>query len=149
MRLCHRAGHAVPLLTITAVLAGCATSTTDQPPNFNNPPQVVAIYAVDAVGPINFNGPLPDVLIFSSDRNDSTKVSPNPPPSYGAIRVEFDQPVNGTTIANNADRADTIGGNASFCSPLGITATAPNGNPPISLVDVTGDAGRPAGPIVS
>jgi len=136
MRLCHRAGHIVPLLTITAVLAGCATSTTDQPGNFNSNPQVVAVYAVDSA-----IGALPDVLIFSSDNADSGKVSTNPPPSYGGYRVEFDQPVAGESVANNADVGATIGGAASFCSPIAGS--------PIQLIDVQGDATRPAGPAVA
>ena len=132
MRLCQRAGLSLPLLTICAVLAGCATSITDQPPNFNQSPQVVAIYAVDSA-----LATLPDVLIYSTIPGDSGKVSTDPPPTYGSYRVEFDQPVNGTTVANNADRGTAIGGAASFCSPVGTN--------PIQLVDVTGDATRPAG----
>jgi len=125
MRLCHRAGYIVPLLTITAVLAGCATSTTEPPANFNSSPQVVAIYAVDSAF-----GSLPDVLIYSTAPGDQGKISTNPPPSYGSYRVEFDQPINGATVANNADRGTgpTPGGAASFCSPLSTN--------PIQLVDV-------------
>jgi len=125
MRLCHRAGHVVPLLTITAFLAGCATSTTDQPPNFNSNPQVVAVYAVDSAF-----GSLPDVLVYSTASGDQGKTDPNPPPSYGSYRVEFDQPVNGTTVANNADRGPgpDPGGAASFCSPLTTN--------PLQLLDV-------------
>jgi len=144
MRLCHRAGHVVPLLTITAVLGGCATSTTDQPANFNSNPQVVAIYAVDS----SF-GTLPDVLIYSTAPGDQGKISKNadgtgaPPPSYGSYRVEFDQPINGTSVANNADRGTgpNPGGAASFCSPLTTN--------PIQLVDLQGDASRPAGVVTS
>src|SRR3954466_5582964 len=98
MRLCHRAGHAVPLLTLTAILAGCGTSTTAPPANFNSNPQVVAVYAVDS----SF-GTMPDVLIYSTDPADVGKVSTNPPPSFGSYRVEFDQPINGATVANDAD----------------------------------------------
>jgi len=123
MRLCHRAGHAVPLLTLFTLFAGCATSTVPQPENFTSNPQVVAVYAVDSVF-----GTLPDVLIYSTAADDAGKISTNPPPSYGSYRVEFDQPINGTTVANNADRSATIGGNATFCSPLS--------NNPVQLVDV-------------
>src|SRR5689334_6650035 len=105
MRLCHRAGHAVPLLTVFTILAGCATSTVPQPDNFNQSPQIVAVYAVDTV-----YGTMPDVLISSTIPGDETKISTNPPPSYGSYRVEFDQPINGTTIANNADRASPSAG---------------------------------------
>ncbi|TMB25161.1 MAG: hypothetical protein E6J62_21805 [Deltaproteobacteria bacterium] len=127
MRLCHRAGYAVPLLTISAILAGCATSTTDQPPNFNSSPQVVAVYAIDSAF-----GTMPDVLIYSTAAGDTGKISTNPPPSYGSYRVEFDQPINGTSVANNADRGTgpTPGGAASFCSPLSTN--------PFQLVDVDG-----------
>jgi len=136
MRLCHRAGLAVPLLTLFTILAGCATSTTDQPANFNNNPQVVAIYAVDSAF-----GTLPDVLIFSSDAADAARKSDNPPPSYGSYRIEFDQPINGATVANNADRGTSIGGNASFCSPLA--------NTPVQLLDLQADATRPTGVVTS
>jgi len=127
MRLCHRAGHAVPLLTLTAILAGCGTSTTAPPANFNSNPQVVAVYAVDS----SF-GTMPDVLIYSTDPADVGKVSTNPPPSFGSYRVEFDQPINGATVANDADRGvgPTPGGAASFCSPLATN--------PIQLVDIEG-----------
>jgi len=137
MRLCHRAGYAVPLLTISAILAGCATSTTDQPPNFNSSPQVVAVYAIDSAF-----GTMPDVLIYSTAAGDTGKISTNPPPSYGSYRVEFDQPINGTSVANNADRGTgpTPGGAASFCSPLSTN--------PFQLVDVDGDiANRPREPV--
>src|SRR5256885_4332206 len=135
----QRTGHAVPLLMLCGVIAGCATSTVDQPPNFNSNPQIVAIYAVDSTFAV-----LPDVLIFSTDPADSGKISPNPPASYGSYRVEFDQPIAGETIANQPDRAagGDIGGTASFCSPLPPTS-------PIQIVDVQGDASRPAGPVQS
>src|SRR3954452_20178584 len=127
MRLCHRAGHAVPLLTLFTLFAGCATSTVPQPPNFNSNPQVVAVYAVDS----SF-GTLPDVLIYSTAAGDQGKISANPPPSYGSYRVEFDQPINGSTVANNADRGTgpNPGGAASFCSPLTTN--------PVQLVDIDG-----------
>ena len=137
MLLSLRTGHGVPLLMFCAVMAGCATSTVDPPPNFNSTPQIVAIYAVDSTF-----GVLPDVLIFSTDPADSGKVSTNPPPSYGSYRVEFDQPIAGETISNQPDRATTIGGTASFCSPLGTTA-------PIQLKDLEGGGTRPVGTIQS
>jgi hypothetical protein len=130
MRLCHRAGHAVPLLTLFAMLAGCATSTVPQPPNFTQNPQVVAIYAVDSAFQV-----LPDVLIYSNLPGDAGKVSPRPPPSYGGYRVEFDQPVNGETVANNANRGASVGTNISFCSPLDKT--------PVQLFDLAAGARAP------
>src|SRR4051812_5494173 len=138
MRLCHRAGHAVPLLTLFTLFAGCATSTVPQPENFTSNPQVVAIYAVDSAF-----GTLPDVLIFSTIAGDAGKVSANPPPTYGSYRVEFDQPIAGESVANNANRGTgpNPGGAASFCSPLPTN--------PVQLVDVQGDADRPAGVVVS
>jgi len=108
------------------MLAGCATSTVPQPPNFTQSPQVVAIYAVDSAF-----GVLPDVLIYSNlsaNPGDAGKVSPRPPPSYGGYRVEFDQPINGDTIANNANRGASVGTNISFCSPLDKT--------PVQLFDL-------------
>jgi len=108
------------------VLAGCATKTVEQPANFKNNPQIVAIYAVDsALG--TFAGTA-DVLIFSSDPSDSTKVSASPPPSYGSYRVEFDQTIDGTTIANDPNRGAAVGGTAAFCTSLGTS--------PIQLLDV-------------
>ncbi|MFL5438596.1 MAG: hypothetical protein ACJ79W_05505, partial [Myxococcales bacterium] len=126
------------MLTLFTLFAGCATSTVPQPENFTSNPQVVAIYAVDSAF-----GTLPDVLVFSSSAADAGKVSAEPPPSYGSYRVEFDQPVNGPTVANNANRSTgpNPGGAASFCSPLL--------NTPVQLLDVQGDADRPAGPVVS
>jgi hypothetical protein len=123
MHLCQRAGRYVPLLSICAFWFGCATTTTDQPANFNGNPQVVAIYAVDSAF-----GALPDVLIYSTNPADAARISANPPPSYGSYRVEFDQPVSGQTVASQTDRADVPGDPVSFCS------TTPQS--PVQLVDV-------------
>src|SRR3954469_1064986 len=131
MRLCQRAGLSLPLLTICTVLAGCGTTTVEQPANFSQSPQVVAIYAIDSAF-----GTLPDVLIYSQIPGDQGKISTEAPPSYGSFRVEFDQPVTGTSVANNANVGTAVGGVASFCSPLGTTPATPAGASPIQLLDV-------------
>ena len=134
MKLKTAAALAAPL--IAGFVAGCDTPAADFPANFKNPPQVVAVYAVDQVGsnvcdPLNNCEPgLPDVLVYS--KTESGKTSPAPP-SYGGFRVEFDQPMDGTSIANNNDLSGQ-----SFCTVK--TAGGTGAASIVSLVDLTGSA---------
>jgi Bacterial Ig-like domain len=83
-------------------------------------PQVNNIYAVDVD-----NG-LPNVLIYSSV---DPRVSPTPPPAYSAFQIEFNQPMNGGTLAAQADRSVAALGKAIYCDPSGAA---------ITLTDTTG-----------
>jgi len=123
---------------LAVLVSGCDTPPPGVPPNRTQPPKVVALYAVDNIGGnVSSNdprsgvggNPLPDVLIFSADADhpgDSTKVSPAPL-SYGSFRVEFDQPMDGTTLGANND----LNLSASYCTP-------PKAGASIHLIDTAG-----------
>lgn len=123
MKLKTAAALAAPL--IAGFIAGCDTPAADAPANFKNPPTVVAVYAVDQVGQAINGNSLPDVLVYSV--TEPGKVS-KAPPSYGSFRVEFDQPMDGSTLATNNDLSLS-----SFCSPLKATGSTTT---PINLVDL-------------
>ena len=118
---------------LAALVSGCDTPGNSDPKNRSQPPQIVAIYAVDFVGGnISSNDPrsgvggtpLQDVLIYTTVPADAARVSPAPS-SYGGFRIEFDQPLDGATLGANNDL--NLSGN-SFCSP-------PHGGATITLQD--------------
>jgi hypothetical protein len=83
-------------------------------------PQVNNIYAVD------IDNGLPNVLMYSSV---DPRVSPTPPPSYATFQIEFNQPMNGGTLAPQADRSAAALSPAIYCDPSGAGVT---------LTDATG-----------
>jgi hypothetical protein len=133
MRLKNSSGLTGPLLAafISALVGACSTQVDDAAGNFPNAPKVVAVYAVDSRNVV-----LPDVLVYSADKDnhpDDVNKTSKPPPSYQSYRVEFDQPILGSTIANQPNRADSRAisnglGAASFCTPIGTGS--------VNLVDV-------------
>ena len=91
MRLKIPAGVSGPLLAscVATLVAGCPTGVAQQ--DSANPPKVVGVYASD----INLS--LPDVALYL---DGDSRVSATAPASYGVIKVEFDQPLSGTTTAS-------------------------------------------------
>jgi hypothetical protein len=93
-------------------------------------PQVNNIYSFDA------RGLLPNVLLYSSS---DPRVSATPPPAYGELQVEFNQPMTGTTLAAHEDRSSAPLKTATFCDP-----SAAN----IQLIDVTGSGTIAPGSVI-
>lgn len=101
------------LLALALTGVGCAGKPIET--TYPAGPTVVAVYALD------LNNGFPDVQVWSS--TEPTRTSPMPP-SYGAFRIEFDQPVKGSTIANMNDLSGE-----SFCSKFAggaVTLHDPN-----------------------
>jgi hypothetical protein len=147
MRLSNVAGPFAPLLvTCAAVAIGCATGVSQQ--DASGPPQVVAVYSIDTnlfvgattAGP---KAPLPDVLLY---HQTDARVSDKAPASYDGLRIEFNQPLDPASVANQ----NSLGGtgstvaNASFCNPL-------TGDPttnPVQILDVSGANGGAANNVI-
>jgi hypothetical protein len=89
------------ITALFALNASCAAGISQQ--DSTQAPTVVAIYAVDTAGALQ------DVLLYSAT---DARVTPKFPASYGALRVEFDQPIAGSTLAQPNDLKGT------FCSPI-------------------------------
>src|SRR5881396_3090199 len=104
MRLSNATGLKAPILAgaLASALVASACATKPVEVTYSGPPTVTSITFQDnVVGPDNAGVALPDVLVYSSTK--PTRTTPTPPPSYSAIRVEFDRPLNGLTLANNND----------------------------------------------
>lgn len=131
------------LVAATLVVAGCAAEPI--PPSFAANPTVTAVYAIDAANansPYTFDIALADVLLWSSAASDAGRTSPMPP-SYGGLRIEFDQPMKGETFANEPDRSG-----ASFCSPISagaIKLTDPNDGDRTLAASICYDSASPLG----
>jgi hypothetical protein len=114
---------------VALVGLGCATSTTEQPAAFKGPPQPTAVWAISP------DGAFPDVLVWASD--DTRPQTAKPPPTHNRFRIEFNQPLDATTVANNLDLiANTTTLTYTFCTPTSNS---------VQLID----AANPAAPIVS
>jgi hypothetical protein len=122
----------------SASVAGGCTRGLDIPSY--GPPQIAGIYGVNIAPQVQTPGVpgngLPDFQLYAlADPGSSDPHLRSPPtgplaPVYQTLRIDFDQPMDGSTLAANPSLASAVVGPQSFCSPLP--------NPAVQLRDAAG-----------
>jgi hypothetical protein len=128
----------VALGALAAALAGGCTPGLDIPSY--GPPRIAGIYGVNIAPQVQTPGVagngLPDFQLYAladPGNGDPHLASPPTgplPPVYQTLRIDFDQPMDGSTLAALPTLASAVVGPQSFCNPLP--------NPSIQLLDAAG-----------
>lgn len=112
-------------LALAALAAGCAQGP--QLPS-QGAPRIAGIYGVNLAPQVQTRGvpgnALPDFQLYAlPDPSSGDPHAQNPPtaplaPAYQALRIDFDQPMDGATLAQAPTLAGAVAGPQSFCSQL-------------------------------
>lgn len=111
-------------LAMAALAAGCAQGPSIPAPGA---PRIAGISGVNLAPQVQTRGvpgnALPDFQLYAlPDPSSSDPRAQNPPtaplaPAYQALRIDFDQPMDGSTLAQLPTLASAVAGAQSFCSP--------------------------------
>jgi hypothetical protein len=124
-------------LAFASLAGGCAPGL--EIPSYG-PPKIVGIYGVNIAPQVQTPGVpgngLPDFQLYAlaDPGNGDPHLAAPPtgplPPAYQTLRIDFDRPMDGSTLAANPTLASAVVGPQSFCNPLP--------NPAIQLRDAAG-----------